>query len=303
MSVKKAEGDARQFSTGATRQNASGKGTPVLTCPYADEELSKHFEDGASVHGARNWEKGLPVSEYINSLVRHINAFKKGLTDERHDRAIIWNAHCLVSTLAKIKLGILPADLDDMPKYEQHVVHTAAGPVVCIDDRNLPLPPGYPSSTDPSTIDQALFKNGDRAKVYVSHTIRGNGGVNATKAEMDSNCAKARYDIIAYREACPNIDFYVPAEHEDFVSIAYADKLLTEAQILEVDCKIIDKCDVVLFINHDNFFSRGMVVERRHALNSLVTCLYSHDEEGVPFEGIGSAEYVLCGEFCGGYRE
>ncbi len=117
--VKVEKGPRRQFSTGASRQNAKGKGTPVLVCPWAYEELAKHFEDGAEVHEPRNWEKGIPVSELINSAERHLIGIKKGLTDENHYRAFAWNAFVLLGTVARIRDGVLPESLNDLPKYKK----------------------------------------------------------------------------------------------------------------------------------------------------------------------------------------
>lgn len=54
-------------------------------------EVSKHYEDGCKKYGDRNWEKGIPVHCYIDSGVRHYIKFIHGDTDERHDRAFIWN--------------------------------------------------------------------------------------------------------------------------------------------------------------------------------------------------------------------
>lgn len=112
--IKVESGEKREFSTGAKKQPATGKGTPALFPPDAYLEISKHFEDGAVVHGDRNWEKGIPLSELINSLERHIAQEKMGLTDERHDRAIAWCAIAYLATKMRIKADILPAELDDL---------------------------------------------------------------------------------------------------------------------------------------------------------------------------------------------
>lgn len=61
-------------------------------------EVSKHFEDGAHKYGERNWEKGIPVSRYIDSSVRHLLKHSRGDTDERHDRAFCWNIMCAIWT-------------------------------------------------------------------------------------------------------------------------------------------------------------------------------------------------------------
>ena len=113
--IKKEEGKKRTFSTGADKQNVEGKGAPVLFPPDAYLEISKHFEEGAALHGDRNWEKGIPLSELLNSLERHIQQEKMGLTDESHDRALAWNAVVYLATKLRIKAGVLPQELADVP--------------------------------------------------------------------------------------------------------------------------------------------------------------------------------------------
>lgn len=54
-------------------------------------EVSHHYEDGAKKYGPRNWEKGLPVWNFIDSGVRHLLKYIDGMSDEPHDRAFIWN--------------------------------------------------------------------------------------------------------------------------------------------------------------------------------------------------------------------
>lgn len=54
-------------------------------------EVAIHFEEGAKKYGEHNWEKGLPLNSYIDSATRHLMKHISGMTDERHDRAFIWN--------------------------------------------------------------------------------------------------------------------------------------------------------------------------------------------------------------------
>lgn len=68
-------------------------------------EVSKHFEAGAKKYGERNWEKGLPEYCYMSSAIRHYLKWLKGMTDEPHDRAVIWNLMCLWWTHENIKEG------------------------------------------------------------------------------------------------------------------------------------------------------------------------------------------------------
>lgn len=54
-------------------------------------EVAVRFEEGAKKYGEHNWEKGLPLNSYIDSATRHLMKHISGMTDERHDRAFIWN--------------------------------------------------------------------------------------------------------------------------------------------------------------------------------------------------------------------
>lgn len=54
-------------------------------------ETSKQYEEGAKKYEERNWEKGIPVHCFIDSGVRHYLKWRRGDTDEPHDRAFVWN--------------------------------------------------------------------------------------------------------------------------------------------------------------------------------------------------------------------
>lgn len=62
-------------------------------------EVSKHMEEGAKKYGERNWENGLPVDCYIDSAVRHYLKWRRGDSDEPHDRAFCWNVMCCIWTI------------------------------------------------------------------------------------------------------------------------------------------------------------------------------------------------------------
>lgn len=59
-------------------------------------ETSKHFEDGARKYGEHNWQKGIPVNCYLDSAIRHYLKYRRGDTDEPHDRAFVWNIMCCI---------------------------------------------------------------------------------------------------------------------------------------------------------------------------------------------------------------
>lgn len=80
-------------------------------------------------------------------------------------------------------------------------------------------------------------------RVYFSHTIRGMDGPSADQDTLNTNCTSAILMAGAIMKELDWVDFYVPAEHEDFVQKAYDAGYITEEEILAIDCKIIDDCD------------------------------------------------------------
>ena len=62
-------------------------------------DVAKHFENGALKYGERNWQKGIPVSRYIDSALRHLMKDLAGETDEDHAAAFVWNLMCCAWTI------------------------------------------------------------------------------------------------------------------------------------------------------------------------------------------------------------
>src|SRR5690606_7315289 len=98
---------------------AEGKPRPDLISPYAQMREGEWMRKGAEKYAERNWEKGIPISRCIASLERHLMAYNMCLTHEDHMAAVRTNASFILHTEEMIRRGILPASLDDMPKYEQ----------------------------------------------------------------------------------------------------------------------------------------------------------------------------------------
>jgi hypothetical protein len=114
----KDSGHRRSFSTGAQRDRAAGKGQPVLISPIFIRRLALHMEHGAAKYERRNWEKGFPVEECIDSAFRHLLAIIEGKTDEDHEAACAFNIMAVIHTREMIRRGILPKELDYKPAYE-----------------------------------------------------------------------------------------------------------------------------------------------------------------------------------------
>lgn len=113
----KDSGLRRQFSTGAERDRADDKPRPDLVSPHAAWREGIWMGKGAVKYSARNWEKGMPISECIASIERHLIKYKLGMTDEDHMAAIRTNAGFIIHYEEELKAGRLPRDIDDMPKY------------------------------------------------------------------------------------------------------------------------------------------------------------------------------------------
>ena len=87
----KDSGQRRAFSTGAVRDMAAGKGD-MLSMPWAGLlRLSVHYENGAKKYGRFNYQKGIPVSSFIDSALRHIAKYLAGWDDEDHLSAAAFN--------------------------------------------------------------------------------------------------------------------------------------------------------------------------------------------------------------------
>ena len=114
--IKDSGKEHRKFNTGSVRDNAEGKGRPSLMPLLALEEVSKTFEAGAAKYQERNWEKGQPLSSYMDSLTRHMHKFFGGATDENHASQMAWNALCMLETHLRVQKGLLPEELDDRPE-------------------------------------------------------------------------------------------------------------------------------------------------------------------------------------------
>lgn len=111
---------------------------------------------------------------------------------------------------------------------------------------------------------QNMSKN---LKIYVSHSIRGKHGKDATHDQMVANCKKAIKFGHWLKSSFPEVKWYVPADHDEFVVLAYEQGYLNEKQILDIDCLIIrDTCNGILFYMPDDYLSKGMEREKEEAL-------------------------------------
>ncbi len=84
-------GERRRFDTGAVRDMSEGKGDMYSLPPAAILRLSKHYERGAKKYGRLNYMKGIPISSFMCSALRHTFQYLDGQDDEDHLAAAAFN--------------------------------------------------------------------------------------------------------------------------------------------------------------------------------------------------------------------
>lgn len=107
-------GKREDFSTGSRRDTREGKGRFDLIPPIPLRRLALVYERGSIKYGDHNWEKGQPLSRYLDSALRHINAYREGDRVEDHLAQAAWNLFGYIHTEEKVAHGQLPAELDDV---------------------------------------------------------------------------------------------------------------------------------------------------------------------------------------------
>lgn len=97
----KDSGNRREFETGALRDMSEGKGRFDLMPWAALMEVAKHGENGSKKYGEHNVDKGLPISSFMDSGIRHLAKHIDGWTDEPHLVAAAWNILWAIQTEIK----------------------------------------------------------------------------------------------------------------------------------------------------------------------------------------------------------
>jgi hypothetical protein len=123
-------GARESHESGMVRDTRGGKGRFDLTSPIVAERLAGVYERGCAKYGARNWEKGMPLSRFLDSAKRHINDYelialyqREGIPldqlpdhvnpDEDHLAQAIWNLNSM------IHLGVTKPHLDDLTRRNE----------------------------------------------------------------------------------------------------------------------------------------------------------------------------------------
>lgn len=111
-SFVKDSGARQEYESGARRDNSENKGRMDLLPPESILRLSRWYEWGAKKYGDHNWERGMPISRYLDAAIRHTFKYMAGCNDEDHLSAAVWNLLSIMFHETKDKT------LQDLPAWE-----------------------------------------------------------------------------------------------------------------------------------------------------------------------------------------
>lgn len=141
------DGGTRQtYGSGAQKEDSSkteGKGAFHLV-PFAPlQRVAEVWRKGAVKYAPRNWQKGIALSRFVDSGLRHgSQAGLSGKIDEDHLAQCVWNFMALIWTIDQINRGNLPATLNDLPSdgHPDDPHYRAAGPAIGLKEDQKGLP-------------------------------------------------------------------------------------------------------------------------------------------------------------------
>lgn len=130
--------EMKSFKSGAIRENKDGKGRHDLLPFCALNRLAKHFQRSLREHPERNWEKGIPMSSFLDSAIRHLFNYMDGQADEDHLCSAAWNILCAMWTEEKLpQMQNIPSRLianKSIPIYVNYkgIVQNESSDQVCV---------------------------------------------------------------------------------------------------------------------------------------------------------------------------
>lgn len=109
----------RQFKSGAQRDTGCNKLRHSLIPHEALNRVAQRYLDGAEKYGENNWMKGMSLSVYYDSAMRHMHAWWAGDENEDHGAAAVWNMLCAMWTESNADMHLADKGevLDDKHKH------------------------------------------------------------------------------------------------------------------------------------------------------------------------------------------
>ena len=102
-------GKRTQFHTGAVRDTGENKGDFACMPAHALLRLAKLYEAGAAKYGRYNYQKGIPISSFIDSGIRHLFKYLAGENDEDHLASAAFNI------LGAMEMEEVKPEMQDVP--------------------------------------------------------------------------------------------------------------------------------------------------------------------------------------------
>ena len=103
-------GNRTLFESGAVRDLGVGKGRYDLIPWEAIDELALLMEEGAIKYGERNCYKGIPMHSLLDSAIRHLSCYMRGMNNENHLRSCMFNVAMAIYMEKKLpKMQDIPA--------------------------------------------------------------------------------------------------------------------------------------------------------------------------------------------------
>jgi hypothetical protein len=88
--MKTTNGEQVQFSTGAVRSSEAEGTRYDLISPIGLRRVAETCHEGAVKYTDFNWEKGMPVSDLLNHVIKHIYQYMSGDRSEDHLGHAAW---------------------------------------------------------------------------------------------------------------------------------------------------------------------------------------------------------------------
>ena len=117
----KDSGQREEFDTGSCRDTRQGKGRFDLMSPFVLQRDANLLEAGALKYGERNWERGQPVSRFVDSAMRHLNRYIVGDNDEDHLAAVRWNIGAIMHMEELHRRGLMSGHMFDIPDWRTNL--------------------------------------------------------------------------------------------------------------------------------------------------------------------------------------
>lgn len=114
------DGATTLYQTGAVRHVSGNKGRCDLLPMCALLRISHHVEDSLANYPERNWEKGMPMHNMLDSAIRHLFKYMDGQIDEDHLAAAATNLLMAMYTEEKLPdMQDIPARLEAKSKLKE----------------------------------------------------------------------------------------------------------------------------------------------------------------------------------------